>query len=220
MMRPVKRYISSVSHRIRFAHLLGVLQWLLVLGAPQDALADEKLRIALLPIQGVNLAQGEDTRLREPLLRALRRRSSIVMSHPDQVSRASAARGPACSAEISCLKSLGEELGVHKLLSLQVGRIMDTTVLRLDVFDVLRGVRQGSWQEVLRRPDDQAVHQGVERLIQTSFPPPPPHRAWYTRWWVWASAGAVLTATAVTIAVVATRDKGVNPDVIITPPAP
>jgi hypothetical protein len=86
-----------------------------------------------------------------------------------------------------------------------VGRLGDTTLIRVSVFDVARGARQGTWQELLREQTDRAVSQAMARMVAGFVPPPPAPQPWYSRWWVWTIAG-VAVAGSVTAAVLATRD--------------
>jgi hypothetical protein len=136
-----------------------------------------------------------------------------------QLTVAPATVAPACAREIACQQQLGNRLGVHKLVALRVGKLGDTTVLRLTAFDVTRGTRQGTWQEVLRRADARAVAAALERLAASFMPPPPARRPFYTRWWFWTAAAAAVVAGSVTAAVLATR-PGSDIDRTITPPSP
>ena len=113
---------------------------------------------------------------------------------------------------------MGQRLGADKLLQLRVGQLGDTTIIRLTAFNVARGARQGSWQEVLRTPDDQAVALAMERMVGSFAPLPPPDKPWYSRWWVWTAAGVVVAGTVTAIVLTTTLDSGPEPDDIITPP--
>jgi len=171
----------------------------------------EPVRVALLPVEELNLAPGEGEQLRLRFAQVLRSRQVQLAAAPPAVA-------PGCAQEIACQQQLGHRLGVHKLVALHVGKLGDTTVLRLTVFDVTRGMRQGTWQEVLRRADARGVAAALERLANAFLPPPPARRPFYTRWWFWTAAGLVV-AGSITAAVLATRPAGTRIDGTITPPA-
>lgn len=185
----------------------------MVLALPRVARGAEPLRVGLLPVEEINLARGESAALRANFGAILQRQGRVRLdTAPSTVT-------PGCAVEIACLQQLGARLGAHKLVALRVGRLGDTTVLRLMAFDVPRGMRQGTWQEVLRRADGRAVTAALERLAATFLPPPPaapPRRPFYKRWWFWTVAGVVV-AGSVTAAVLATRPRNDN-DYELTPP--
>jgi hypothetical protein len=174
------------------------------------------LRAAVAPVERVNVSEQEGARLQRLLLQVLRDARGVAAARP--------LPALACDPrEPECLERLGHEPGAERLLQLRLGRLGDTTVIRLTVYDLRRRARQGSWQEVLRQAAGaQAERQALERMVAGFAPPPPPPPAkkpWYTRWWVWTAAGAVI-AGGVTAAVLATWDRGTRPDDTITPPTP
>jgi hypothetical protein len=179
------------------------------LGA-QAAGAESRMRVAVLPVEGVNLAPGDVARFRSLVRQSLGKHAAVSSSEE------AAVLPPWCALEASCLGALGRRLGVSKLLALRVGRLSDTLALRLTVFDVARGVRQGTWEEVLRRADDRGIAEALDRMLVGVFPPPPPRRPWYAQWWVWTVAGVVV-AGATTATILATRG-GDEPRRVITPP--
>jgi len=184
---------------------LLTLAGLLAAGGPAAARPRPRLRLALLPLEAINLSQSDAAHYQALLSRALRALPEVALDErPVQAL-------PGCAAEIACLRDLGALLGVEKLLALRVGRLGETTVVRLTAFDVTRGARQGTWQEVLRRGDDAAVSSALDRMLAGLVPRGTSAPGWYTRWWVWVIAGAVVAGT-VTAAVVATRPSGQRVD--------
>jgi energy-converting hydrogenase Eha subunit E len=172
----------------------------------------EPVRVALLAVEELNLAPGEGEQLRLRFAQVLRARQVQLTLAPPAVS-------PGCAQEIACQQQLGHRLGVHKLVALRVGKLGDTTVLRLTAFDVTRGMRQGTWQELLRRADARAVAGALERLANSLLPPPPARRPFYARWWFWTVAGVVV-AGSITAAVLATRPRTPIDSTITPPPRP
>jgi hypothetical protein len=172
---------------------------LILLAAPSAVAAPSTVRLAVLPVEGINLPAAEGDALRARLEQILRRNPTARV--------APSPRAVACGGEIACLQQTGVRLGLDKMVALRVGRLGDTTALRLTVFDVPRGVRQGIWQEVLRRADDAGVTAALERMVVSflPLPPAPQRRAWYTRWWVWTIAGAVVAGSVTAAVVLATR---------------
>jgi hypothetical protein len=192
---------------------LALLAFVALLASDASA-AKPRLRLALLPVEAINLSPPDAAHYQALLARALRALPEVALDERPVTA------APGCAAEIACLRDLGALLGVEKLLALRVGRLGETTVVRLTAFDVTRGARQGTWQEVLRAPprrsrvwsgDDPAVSSALDRMLAGLVPRPRESPAWYTRWWVWAVAGAVV-AGGVTAAVLATRTSGPQPD--------
>jgi hypothetical protein len=194
---------------------LGLIGFAALLATDASAAPRRRLRLALLPVEAINLSAPDAAHYQALLSRALRALPEVALDERPVTA------SPGCASEIACLRDLGALLGVEKLLALRVGRLGETTVVRLTAFDVTRGARQGTWQEVLRAPprrsDDPAVSSALDRMLAGIVPRSREAPAWYTRWWVWAVAGAVV-AGSVTAAVLATRSSGSRPDLIITPP--
>jgi hypothetical protein len=186
---------------------------------PVEAETRVILRTGLLPVERVNVSEAEGRRYRRHLVEVLRQRASIHLIHQKLVTDLleSQPKAKECGGQIDCLRRLGRRMRADKLLVLRIGLLGETVVLRLTAFDVSRGARQGTWQEVLRRSDDEAVARAMERMVAGFVPRQPPPKPWYSRWWVWTAAGAVIAGT-VTAVVLATRDSGVEPDVVIRPP--
>lgn len=169
------------------------------------------LRLALGPVERVNLPGAEGQRLQLALRRVLEQTAGLTVSR--------VTKDPGCELrEAECLGRLARRLGSDRLVLLRAGRLGETTVLRLTVYDLQRRVRQGSWQEVLRHgAGTEKERQALQRMVAGfAPPPPPPPTPWYGRWWIWTAVG-VAVAGGVTAAVLATRESG-GPDRTITPP--
>jgi hypothetical protein len=192
---------------MRAATLASILA---LLPAPGAA---AQLRVSLAPLELVNLSREDGERYRRALERAIRATRGLRRVAP--------AHELCDLREVSCLHRQRSRLGADRLLVLRVGRLGDTTVIRLTVHDLRRAVRQGSWQEVIRgQTTDEALGKALDRMVAgfapAPPPPPPPPSPWYKKWWVWTAAGVVV-AGGVTAAVLATRGGG-EPDHTIVPP--
>jgi hypothetical protein len=190
------------------------------LARPGTASAGERTTVAVLPVEGVNVPAEEEARHRARLVLLLAPRRDLELLDPSRTAEELGRASPGCASEIACLAQLGARLGAQKLLAFRVGRLGETTVLRLAVFDVRRAARQGSWQEVLRRPDEAALRLALERILTWAglLQPSPVARPFYTRWWFWTAAGLVV-AGAVATAIGVSVQKSAKPDVVILPPS-
>jgi hypothetical protein len=183
------------------------------------ALAAPAITLGVLPEESINLSPQEIARYGQRLERMLRQDPRVTLADGAALSHHLAGRGDKCATEIPCLQQVGQQARADKLLALRVGSLGETVILRLTVFDVVRGVRQGTWQEVLRQTDDRTLDDALERMVRGFLPPPaaaPTRPSWYSRWWVWTIAGAVV-AGSVTAAALATRSSG--PETVLVPPA-
>jgi hypothetical protein len=187
------------------------LAWLVAGGSPAAARGGPALRLVLLPIEAVNLEASEAARHEALLARALERRRDLALARAQRVTAA-------CAADLGCLRARAREAGAARVLALRAGRLGDTVVLRLALYDAERNARVGTWQEVLAAATPATISRALERMIASALPPPPPPAAvrWYTRWWVWTAAGIVV-AGAVTAAVLATRPRE-HFDIVLVPP--
>jgi hypothetical protein len=191
----------------------SVVTLILLLGAASaHGEAPARLRVALLPLEQVNVTSAQAQRYERTLRRTLGRRTNLTIL---DASAGAASSQPA--SQPADLRRVGQRLGADKLLRLRVGQLGDTTIIRLTAFDVAKGARQGSWQEVLRSPGDEAVASAVERMVASFAPLPPPDSPWYKRWWVWTAAGVVVAGT-VTAILVTTLNSEPGPDHTVTPP--
>lgn len=199
-------------HVVSRIPLCVLLLLFLTLLLPQvSAAEDGGLRVAVAPVERVNLAEAEGQRYWRLLLQVLREAPGVEPA-------AKEARTPCDLRERACLRRLHRELEADSIVVLRVGRLGDTTVTRLTVFDLKQGTRQGTWQEVLRAAQrDRGIKQAMQRMVAAFAPPPAAPRPWYTRWWVWTAAGVVV-AGAVTAAVLATRPSDDGYDRSIVPP--
>lgn len=199
----------SVSHLpARAIALLGLLSPFLLF---TEAMAESSVEIALLPFELVNVPSDEQPRFQRLLIDALKQRRTLILIEPSRTDEILSGRSKGCAEQMECLSELGKQLKADKLLRLRVGRLGDTVVVRLKVFDVQRGAYQGSWQEVLRQQTDEALTSALKRMIISFAPLPPAPRPWYSRWWIWAAAGTVV-AGGVTAALLATQDSEREPD--------
>jgi len=176
-------------------------------------------RVGILPIDAMNVADREARRAEASLRRIVVSRELAVVPEAE-VARALRGRPPQCAREMPCLREVGRALGSDTLLALRAGRLGDTLVVQLSAFDVRRGVRQGTWEEMLREGGAGPLDAALRRMV-TSFAPPPPTTTppWYRRWWVWTALGAAVAGGAVAIALGA-RDSRPTPDLVISPPTP
>ncbi len=212
--------------------LLKLICALLLLGVsvmPLDAAArtPPPIRITLLPVETINIPQDEGIDYGKLLRSVLKRGYRLKLQEAPELVSALKSQEPSCRAEVNCLRKIcsekksGKEPGkkIEKLLALRVGRLSDTLVIRLAVFDIPRGVLQGTWQEVLNQSDPQAITRAMERMVLGFTPQREAANPWYGKWWVWTVAGAVV-AGSVTAAILATRDTETPPDNIIVLPSP
>lgn len=174
-------------------------------------------RVAVLPIETMNVDDDEARQAEASLAQIVgRRRFEIVPRKA--IEAALRGRPSGCARDVPCLREVGRALDAHTLLVLRAGRLGDTLAVQLSAFDVRRGVRQGTWEELLRPPDKGRLAAALRRMV-ASFAPPPPEAPppWYRRWWVWTALGAAVAGAAVAIAVGA-RDTRPAPDFVIQPP--
>ncbi|MFH1132257.1 MAG: hypothetical protein V1754_13045 [Pseudomonadota bacterium] len=181
--------------------------------------AKEEQRVILMPIELVNASPEQGVRYQKLFLEAITQVPTIVAVETKKAVATVEALPKTCTKEEDCLLRLGKKLGVQKLLALRVGKLGETVVMRVSVFDLSRGARQGIWQEVLRGEDEKGLEQAMYRMVMGFAPTPLGPKPWFTRWWVWTAAGAVVAGAIIT-AVLATRSIGPEPDAVIIPPGP
>ena len=181
-------------------------------GPTPAALAAGPGRVVVLPVRGVNVDEATCRRLGAELRRELatRRSLQLVPVEPHQTP---------CESE--CQLGLGSRHRASLVVGLDAGSLGATVVLRLTVFDVERGARRGSWQEVLGSLEREPVAAALSRMVGGFLPAPQVLAAtpWYRRWWLWSSATALVAAGAVTAIVLATGGSAGDPLWRIVPPA-
>lgn len=178
------------------------------------------LRLVVLPVERINLSQDEAERYLQRLEQVLAQDSRVVVRRAAAVlPHGHPPIDPGCGAAPGCLRALSEVLPADRLLALRAGRLAETVILRLTVYDAARNAQQGTWQEMLKSGERDAVSQAFERMVRGFLPPPPQKDTspWYGRWWVWTITGAVV-AGSVTAAVLATQEGGPEPDVTFRAP--
>lgn len=190
-----------------------------LVGFPLSAAArtPAPIQITLLPVETINLSPEEAPTYDRLLRRVLKRGYRVKLQEAPGLEAALKGQEPSCRAEVNCLRKICTGKQVEKLLALRVGRLSDTLAIRLAVFDIPRGVLQGTWQEVLNQSDQQAVTKAMERMVLGFIPRRPVARPWYAKWWVWTVAGAVV-AGSVTAAILASQGSETEPDNIIVLP--
>ncbi len=190
----------------------GALLLALLLPVPGRAAPRAGVEV-VAQVEGVNLSPGEAARYLGWLRQELRGRPGVEPL-------------PGAGPPLACLQDAACLRGRHspqrqRLIALRVGRLGQTVLLRLTLFDLRRGARQGSWQETLVRPDEASARAALARMVTGVAPAAPPPPPWYRRWWVWTTAGAVVAGVVVTSVLLATRGEqreAGGPDVVITPP--
>ena len=185
---------------------------LLSLLLPTAAAADEVKRVAVLPVEAVNLKPAHRTGLAKLFVQRLRRLSTLEIAGKTPVEVPES-----CTEQPTCLARIARRHGADLLVGLRAGGLGGTFVLRLAVFDGRSGTRVGSWQEVLHSLDREALVAALDRMTAGFAPRPDPAPPWYARWWVWTAAGVVIAGT-VTAVLLTTRDSDERPPVVITSP--
>jgi hypothetical protein len=180
--------------------------------------AEERIKLTLLPVEAINLSPGEDAHYLGLLQGVLSRNPRLELRDVPGLEAALAAHGPACRGDVHCLRRATAGKPLDRLGALRVGRLSDTMVIRLAIFNIPRGVRQGTWQEVLNQPDDAAVTRAMERMVNGFAPPLQEASPWYTKWWVWTIAGAVVGGSVAAVVIATRGDTGPDPDHIIEVP--
>ena len=175
--------------------------------------------VAFLPLESVNLSEPERHHVELLLRRSLTVGKGYRLLAENLLEQELRARPASCVRDLPCMIDLGRAAGVNLVAAWRVGRLGNTTVVRLTTVDVARGARQGTWQEVLRTPGDESLSGALRRLAFAGLPAPPPGRPWYRQWWVWTAA-SVAVAGIVTSTVLLARRGSERPDVIIVPPRP
>ncbi|MBW2734670.1 MAG: hypothetical protein JRH20_19965 [Deltaproteobacteria bacterium] len=195
-----------MQHPLPIISLLSLL--VLAVISPTLGYAKGRPLWALLPVGGVNVsaetAQGLLTLLQQELRQRRLRWVGVGVI-------------PTADCDDLCMAAIGRRADARRLIRLEVGRLGGTYVLRLTLYDVAKGARQGSWQEVLKGLGDEQVQPALLRMINGFAPPPPiaKGKPWYKRWWVWAAAAGVVTAST---ALVVTLTPSDDPDYTLVPP--
>jgi hypothetical protein len=168
--------------------------------------------IGLLPAQGINVQAVELRRLQDLLHARAAAGNSLRLMQLFEADARDAGE------DLTKLVALARRFKLRRLLLLNVGRLGDTIVLRLRLYDVAQESWRGSWQEVLQGLGLEGIEAAFDRMIAGFAPArqvaPTPI---YKKWWFWTIAGAVVAGT-VTAAIVGSRSSGREPDFVIRPP--
>ncbi|MCB9557959.1 MAG: hypothetical protein H6707_17735 [Deltaproteobacteria bacterium] len=164
---------------------------------------------AILPIEAVNVGDQVASSFARAITEQLAKRRTVRLL-------TASATEPCTADDGACLMRLGHALAADRLVRLHAGGLGDTVLLRVEVFETRQGARQGAWQELLKRPTVAQLQAAARRICQSIAPlTVERRRAWYQRWWVWATVGAVVSAGVVS-AIVFTR-PGDTPDFTVQP---
>lgn len=151
--------------------------------------------VAVFPIDGIGLEEQQVNRVRASMIEQIARHSDISVVDNERVDQTLASScGSVDNSKAStpdCTARVGKMVGSSHVVTGAMGGLGNTYVLRLQLVDV----QQATVTRVLEETVFGSVsHQQVAaadmalRLLGANTPP------WYKRWWVWASAAAVVTA--------------------------
>ena len=135
---------------------------------------DSARRVALLPLEAVNLQPAEVARYRSALVDKIQKRAYLRLVPAASVKAARAAESNNCGRDPACLTRIGRATRADVVLAARIGRLGDTVVVQLSAFDVAAGARQGRWEEVLKRASSAAVDRALARMVVRFAPPPAP----------------------------------------------
>lgn len=132
----------------------------------------------------------------------------------------------ACHDDIACMRAASRKAKAARVLVTKLAGLGDTVLVRMSLFDVSGGTNEQTRQSVVRTSDDASIRAAVRTLAHEMGKPfgkprspEPPEESWYEQWWVWAGAGAIVSAgVAVPLMMREDPAQDPNPDVIITPP--
>jgi len=171
------------------------------------AIAHARPRIAILPVDTIGVPASRGERLRAALAGALEEAGvAEVVPHAeiDAALPAEPKARSACLEDASCLEALARRVNAELALTVTLGGMGDTHLVRLRMHDVERGVAAREVRETVigseRTLMDQARGLAVRMMRD-------PERPWYARWWAWAAIG-VGVAASVAIPLALRGDEG------------
>ncbi|MCA9666415.1 MAG: hypothetical protein KC503_12530 [Myxococcales bacterium] len=175
--------------------------------AAQQQQEQQHVRLGVLPSRALNVEAAERARL-DALLRArLRDGRQLELVTGADLGKALAGRDQSCVDDAACLVDVGKRVGAPRILAPRFGRLAETLILRLTVYETQSGTRQGSWQQVLTKSDDKSLRVAFDRMLDGFAPKPRAARRFYQRWWFWTAIGAAVVGGTVTAIVLATRGE-------------
>ena len=168
-------------------------------------------RVAVMPLDSVGMSSVEAKTLERQIRRRIASREDLAdvpASWPSAVNAEQACQSVSRPPP-RCVRALARRVQADDLLTGQVGRLGQATVLRLQRFAAKEG-RNTRVEAVLRGVAKTAqaraiVDHSLRRLFGPAARPPP---RWYTRWWVWTIAGvAAVAAVTLPIALRSSDDE-------------
>ena len=167
-------------------------------------------RVALLPLEGIGVAQGDVSRMDRTIVRQIEQVVDVPVVDRSRVQGQTATmavcRDRSGERAIPCGAEVGRAVGASHVVLGAVGQLGKTWVLRLKLLRVDESTVTRTVEETLF--GDAGLDRSVARVTQQLFDLPRRGR-WYSRWWVWTLVGIGVTA-AVVVPVVLTRG-GDNP---------
>lgn len=164
-------------------------------------------RVALLPVDGIGLADAQNRRMRTAIADRLAAsdEGELKLLPREQVDREVATLcGDGASPEPqACAERVGRRLGASHVVMATIAGVGNTYVLQARLFAVQRGTVTRTLEETVfgdeatRRA---AVADVASRLVGGD------RRPWYSRWWIWALAAAAVAAGVIAPVVAVTAD--------------
>ena len=174
------------------------------------AASKSDLRVAVMPLRAAGVPHSAAKRVRAALSREIKNATSGDVVAPAKVDDALSRACPRqLTPDETCGFTAARSAAATHLIAGAFGAIGKTHVLQLRMTDVARGAVVRSLDETLYG-DLAHVERSLAPIVQRLVPAPQP-RPWYTRWWVWTIAGAVVTGVvAISLAVALQPGDGVQ----------